>query len=123
MRLSELSTEQAADVLCEITPHVEAIITDEDLTEELRAVIKPGDGVTKAQLAVIFMQKLSRAVPILLRKRRAEVFGILSALNDKSAEEIAQQNVLVTMCQIREIIKDRELLDFFKSCADSQGSE
>ena len=123
MRLSEFSTEQAMDVLCEITPRVEAILADEELTAEITALIKPEEGMTWAQVALNFMQKLSRIVPILLRKRREDVYGILSAVNDKSAEEIAQQNVLVTMCQIREIIRDRELLDFFKSCADSQGSE
>ena len=121
MKLSELSTDRAADVMCELTPYIANIVSDEALTAELRAAASK-DAVTKAELIADGLDKINRLVPIVLKKLRADVYGILSAVNEKSAEEIAQQNIIRTMMQIREIAKDKELLDFFKSCADSQGS-
>ena len=36
---------------------------------------------------------------------------------EKTAEEIEAQNLLVTLGQLRELLHDRELIDFFGSCA------
>ena len=51
------------------------------------------------------------------------MFGIVGVLNEKTIDEIAKQNIIVTMKQIRDIAKDKELLDFFKSCTDTEGNE
>ncbi len=45
MKLSKLTTDEALDVLCEITPFVSSIISDEDLMETLNKTIKK-DGMT-----------------------------------------------------------------------------
>lgn len=123
MKLSELSTEKAADVLCEITPYSIAIMTDEELMAELKAAIDFKDANTMAEKIALIVGKLSKILPILLKKRREELFGILGALNEKPAEAIAKQNIIITMKQVRYICKDKELLDFFKSCTDMEGSE
>lgn len=123
MRLSEISTERAADVLCEITPYISNIITDEELLEELKKAIAPKGANTRAEFLALGLEKINKIVPIVLKKRKSDVFGVLGVLNDKTAAEIAKQNLLATMRQIKEIIKDKELLDFFKSCAGSEGSE
>lgn len=123
MKLSELSTEKAADVLCEITPYSIAIMTDEELMAELKAAIYFNDANTMAEKIALIVGKLSKILPILLKKRREELFGILGALNEKPAEAIAKQNIIITMKQVRDICKDKELLDFFKSCTDTEGSE
>ena len=123
MNISELSTERATDVLCEIAPYATAIMTDEELMAELKAAVDFNDANTMAEKIALTVGKLSKILPILLKKRRAELFGILGALNEKSANEIAKQNIILTMKQIRDITKDKELLDFFKSCTDSGESE
>ena len=81
------------------------------------------DANTMAEKIALTVGKLSKILPILLKKRREELFGVLGALNEKSAEAIAKQNIIVTMKQIRDISKDKELLDFFKSCTDTEESE
>ena len=122
MRLSEITTDRAADVLCEITTYVANIVTDEDLIGELkRAVV--GKVSTRAELIALATEKINKLVPIILKNRKADVFGILAVLNEKTVEEIGKQNFLTTMKQVKEIIKDRELLDFFKSCAATEGNE
>lgn len=123
MRLSELSTDRATDMLCEITPFVANITADEELLAELKRTIDPKDASTRAELMAKGVEKVTKLVPIILRRRRNDLFGILGALNEKSAEEIGKQNLIVTMMQIREVIKDKELMTFFRSCVDSEGSE
>jgi hypothetical protein len=123
MRLSELSTDRATDVLCEIAPYAINIMTDEELMAELKSAVDFKDANTMAEKIALTVGKVSKIIPILLKKRKGDIFGILGALNDKSVDEIAKQNIVVTMKQIRDISKDKELLDFFKSCTGSEGSE
>ena len=123
MKLSEMTTDRAMDVLCEITPCIANITADEELLEELRSAIDPKTVKTKAELMVKGVEKITKLVPIVLKKRKTDVFGILAALNEKTSEEIGKQNIIATMAQVREVVKDKDLMDFFKSCVGSEGSE
>lgn len=126
MRLSEMTTERAADVLCELTPYISRIATDEELMSEIRNAIDPKKAANRMELMALGAEKLSKIAPILLKKRREELFGVLGVLNNRTAEEIGKQNLLVTFRQIRDVIKDRDLIDFFKSCVNTEektGSE
>lgn len=123
MKLSEMTTDRAMDVLCEITPCIANITADEELLTELRNAIDPKAVKTKAELMVKGVEKITKLVPIVLKKRKADVFGILAALNEKTVEEIGKQNIIATMAQVREVVKDKDLMDFFKSCVGSEGSE
>lgn len=121
MKLSEISTERAADVLCELTPLVDSIITDEDLMQSLSAAVsrEQTEGMSVGQKMLLVSSKLGKIVPILMKKRRAEMFGILAVLNEKTPEQISAQNMLVTMMQVRDLVNDRELIDFFRSCRNT----
>lgn len=123
MRISDLSTEKAASILCEITPFIANISSDEELLKELREAVDVKDVNNKAELMLVGATKLTRIVPILLKRRKDDVFGILAALSETSADEIAKQNILTTVAQIREIIKDKELLSFFSSSVNVGESE
>ena len=123
MKLSEITTDRAAEVLCELTPLVDSIITDEELMQALSAAIGADD---KAEMSIgqkllLVSSKMSKIVPILLKKRKSETFGILGILNGKTPEQIAAQNILVTMMQVRDFANDKELTDFFKSCRNADG--
>lgn len=123
MKLSQMSTDRAADVLCEIAPYAMNIMTDDELTAELKAAVNVEGVNTMAEKIALLVGKISKLLPIILKKRRADLFGILGALNDKTVEEIAKQNIIKTMSQIKDISKDKELLDFFKSCTGTEESE
>lgn len=118
MKLSEISTDRAAEVLCELTPLVDSIITDEELIASLSAAIGKEEQAQMSfgQKLLLVGAKLDKIVPILLKKRKTEMFGILGVLNEKTPEEIAKQGLIATMRQVHDIIRDRELIDFFKSC-------
>ncbi len=123
MKLSELSTDRATDVLCELTPYITNILSDEALLSELRTAVDFKDANTLAEKMALTAGKITNIIPILLKNRKSDVFGILGALNEKSVEEIAKQNFIKTMKQIKDIAKDKELLDFFKSCTSMEGGE
>ena len=123
MKLSQFSTDRAADVLCELTPYVTNILSDADLLAELRSALDVKDATSVAERFALVGNKFAKIIPIVLKGRKEDVFGILGVLNEKSVEEIKAQNIILTMKQIRDISKDKELLDFFKSCTDAEESE
>ena len=123
MKLSELSTDRATDVLCELTPYITNILSDEALLSELRTAIDFKEANTLAEKMALTASKITNIIPILLKNRKSDMFGILGVLNEKSVEEIAKQNFIKTMKQIKDIAKDKELLDFFKSCTSMEGGE
>lgn len=123
MKLSQMTTDKATDVLCEIAPYAMNIMTDEELIEELKSAVDFKEANTMAEKIALTVGKISKILPIVLKKRKIDLFGILGALNEKSVEEISKQNIIKTMSQIKDISKDKELLDFFKSCTDTEESE
>lgn len=123
MKLSEISTERAVDVLCELTPYISNIVTDEDLVAEIRKSIDPKNAANRLELYAMGVEKINKLIPIVFKARKEDVFGIIGVLNEKSPEEISRQNFLVTANQIREIVKDKDLIGFFKSCAEVEGRE
>lgn len=114
MKLSELSTERAADVLCELTPYIANITGDKALLDELANKFD-SKGKSAAELYTFAAHKYATLVPILLKEHREDVFGVLSVLNETELDKIAKQNIMETMKQVREVFQDKELLDFFKS--------
>lgn len=115
MKLSELSTDRALDALCELTPYVSSICTDEDLVSSVGEQINAGENANVYGLFMILARKVGEIAPILLRTHRADVYGILSILNEKDVAEIAAQPIMDTIQQIREAFEDTGLLSFFKS--------
>ena len=122
MKISALSTEKAADVLCEASVYALSILTDEELTAELKSKLEDGRNMSRAELYALGMKKVSIFVPILLKKHKADVFGLLAALNETTVDAIANQNVIKTLLQIREVCKDSDLIDFFRSCASEKSA-
>lgn len=123
MRLSELSTDRATDVLCELTPYIANIVSDEELLEELKKAVDRKDIVNKAQWLAVGAEKITKILPILLKKRKEDVFGILAVMNEKTVEEVAKQKFIMTLKQAKTAFKDKELIDFFKSCMDVEEGE
>ena len=114
MKLSELTTDRAADVLCELTPYIANITGDKSLLDELANKFDR-KGKSAAELYTFAAHKYATLVPILLKDHREDVFGVLSVLNETERDKIAKQNIMETMKQVREVFQDKELLDFFKS--------
>ena len=123
MKLSQISTDHGFDVLCELAVYVSNITADEELMSEIKRAINIKDVKSQAEMIAVGIDKVKKFIPIIFKKHRQDVFEILAVLNDKTAEEISKQKLIITAIQIREVIKDKELIDFFKSCTDMGESE
>ena len=106
-----LSTDKAVDILIEITPYVADIINDSDL----RKVIDKYKKTPAKQI-----QYFAELIPMFLKKHREPVYIILAALNEITVEEIQAQSFTVTVKQIKEIAKDKDLISFFTSFAKAE---
>lgn len=122
MKFSQLTTDKALDVLCEITPYIANIATDDELMAVIGKAVKR-EGMTRAGVLLLGAEKLTKMVPVLLKTHRDDVYGVVAAVNGKTVDEIREQNFMKTTAQIVEVIKDKELLDFFKSCAEPMKDE
>lgn len=119
MRLSELSTDAAASVLLSITPALSNILKDPDLRNKIG---KKADLKDKSVIGIYTagLEKINEIISFLLDTHKADVYEILANLNKTTPDKIAEQNILETMTQMREIIKDKDLIDFFKSWAGTE---
>ena len=123
MKLSEFTTSDGINVLCELSPYVFNIVTDDDLMTELRKAISPKKYTTTVEWIALGAAKVSKIIPIVFKKRKSDVIGILAILNSTTTEKIAKQNLLVTAKQLKELVNDKELISFFKSCAPLEENE
>ena len=122
MRLSELSTDAAASVLLSITPALSNILKDPDLRGKIGKKADLKD-VSVMGIYLAGVDKINEIIPFLLDTHKADVYAILAALNNTTTAKIADQNILVTMTQIMETVKDKDLIDFFKSWAGTEQTE
>ena len=111
-KLSDLGTDECLDVLCAIAPSIQAIVEDKDIMTALGKAIDK-KGLTKAGVLMAAASKLVGAVPLLFKTHREDVYNILSSVGGVTVEEVKAQNMLDTMQQMKEILQDKPLLDFF----------
>lgn len=122
MKLSQLSTDEALNVLCEITPYVSNITEDKDVMETIGTAIST-DGLTKIGVTIAAADRFTKLIPVLLKTHRDDVYGIVATVNGMDVEDIKKQNIIKTMGQVRDVFRDKELLDFFKSFGSPVASE
>lgn len=114
MKLSDLTTDETLDVLCEITPCVEHIVKDENIINTIGNSLDT-NGMTKTGVLMAGLDRISALIPRLLKDHRTDLYHILGAVNRIDPAEIAAQKLTVTLAQIGDITHDEELLTFFRS--------
>ena len=123
MKLSELTTEQAADALCELAPYIDSITHDESILSEIGKVENFENGITQQGLVLVWAGRISKLIPVLLRTHRDDVYGILSIINEKCVDEIAKQSIKETIKQVKNAVEDEDLMSFFDLSASQGKSE
>ena len=109
MKLSEMNTDQLADLYVEIAPAIERITSGEHWPEIAEA--GSGDLTVKKMMTVV--------LPVLLKYNRADVFAILGAANGKGAKEVAKQPFAKTLADARELLTT-DFVDFFSPSASAE---
>lgn len=121
MKISELTTERAADVLCEVSIYALNILSDKELLASLRMQLEGTDGDrTKAELIAIASEKIAELIPLLLKKHKDDVFGIVAAVNGLTLEQVRKQKIIATANAVKEMAQDKDLIDFFRSCVSTE---
>lgn len=123
MKLSELSTDKALDVLCELTPYVSNIASDEAVVESVGKIVDTDRDISLYGKGLLLVERMGEIIHVLLKTHRPDVYGILSVMNERPVAEIAAQKLMVTMAQVRELFRDKEFVDFFKSSAQQEQTE
>lgn len=117
MKLSEMNGEQLATCLCAIAEPIERMADDEEITGALRGCVKRSEaGIFEK---VDLPRAVLRMIPVLLGKHRRDTFLIIGAMNGKTVDEIAKQNGMKTILDIKACF-DKDLFDFFKSSVSAE---
>lgn len=117
MKLSELSTDKALDVLCELTPYVSNIASDDAVVGVVGKIVDTNKDINLYRKGLLLVERMGEIVPVLLKTHRPDMYGILSVMNERPVAEIASQKLMDTMEQVRELFRDEEFVGFFKSSA------
>ena len=117
MKLSEMTTGQAADAMVLLAEPVANIASDAKITSALNAYSKAQkSGKTVAETFGVTVGKIA---PALLQSHRTDVYAIISAMTGKTPEEINQQKIMQTVADIKELW-DGDMQAFFKSAATTE---
>lgn len=118
MKISQMTTDQAADVLVRLADPIARIMGDEEAQKMLEDTIK--GGVENALVG--WSAILTKLVPFCLKKHRTDLFEVIAALDGKTTDEVAKFSFLSTLRVLRDSV-DKELWDFFKSIGGANIAE
>ena len=119
MKLSEMTTNQAADALVRIAEPAAEMINDEKVFE---AVKKGGKLYTKhAAMKDVAAYVMRDIVPLLLKDHRAALYTVLSIMTGKTVKQIGTQLVTETYADIKNSV-DKDLLSFFSFSTEATSS-
>ena len=111
---SELSTDEALEVVLQIAQPITNLIDDEALVKEMRKAMPKGE-TTRIAMQRFGLAKIVKLLNIALKQHREDVYAILAPFNGLTVEEIGKQNFLITCKQVYVLVNDKGFVDFFKS--------
>ena len=110
MKISEMSTDQASDVLVRIADPASNIMHDQDSIAVIEKLAK-ADGDSALSFIA---DNLVPVCTVLLKTHRKDLYEIIAALSGKSKKEIAEQKWYDTIKDIK-ACWDGDLASFFGS--------
>ncbi len=115
MKLSEMTTNQAADAMIRLSEPIGRICDDEDA---VKLIDKMSD-MPNTSIFIAIAKLLPDISKYLLAKHRFDLYEILGALSDKKTEEIGEMNITETLKLIKDSY-DEILADFFTQSAKAE---
>ena len=111
---SELSTDEALEVVLQIAQPITNLIDDKTLVKEMQKTMPKGE-TTQIAMQRFGLAKIVKLLNITLKQHREDVYAILAPFNGLTVEEIGKQNFLITCKQVADLLNDKGFVDFFKS--------
>lgn len=115
MKISELTTDRAADVLCEASIYISNICSDKELMAEISKDLNLKGDESTLEHIMILANKVSALSPLVFKHHKNDIFGIVAVFNGVTAADVGKQNIMITMAQIKDLFDDKEFKDFFTS--------
>lgn len=112
MKISQMSTDQAADVLVRIAQPAANIMDDDDVSIILKDLSKMK--TESVPYIKLFAGMIPRVVPLALKTHRDDLYEIIGAFADMPTSEVGKLNIKQTISVLKDSI-DQELIDFFES--------
>lgn len=119
MKLSEMTGDQLATCLCVISPCAERIAEDDDIVDAIKGCMSVREVEGEKLRYFDIPRAVLRMIPVLLTKHKRDTFMILGAMSGKTADEIAQQNGLKMLADIKAVF-DADLISFFISSGSAE---
>lgn len=119
MRLSDVKGERTFEVIAEIVDPIGSIAEDEAVAEFFKREPVP-KGKTAGQ---VFVGKVRKALPIILREHRDDIVRIFAAIDGTPPAEYLERTDLKSLANdVFELITDEEFLAFLPSGKTEDGS-
>lgn len=112
MKFSEMPTDRAADVMCNVAIPMNNIATDAELLAFLRETST--ERFQKQAFFVSIGETFVKFVPLVFKTHRDDLYAIIMEMTGKKLDEVKKQTLKQTMDDIRGFF-DRDFLDFFTS--------
>ena len=114
MKLSQMTTDNAADALVKISANLNNILDDKEVMDALKEVSKAGVSDKMNGWSLL----LAKLVPLCLKVHRKDLYGIVAVLDGKTEAQVGKLKLIETLAIIKNSV-DKELLDFFSSIGRS----
>lgn len=115
MKLSEMSTKQLANALCQLVQPMANIAKEEELNGLLTGVAKKME-TNKNMTNLEKMGEILPAVTVMLEKRYADTIRIIAIMTGRTDAEVEEMNGFAMVNEMIGSI-DKKFVDFFMSAA------
>lgn len=118
MKISEMTTDQAGEVLARIADPVGRIMADDEAMDIFKSAVAAGtDNALKG-----WGQIVTKLVPFCLRKHKEDLYEVVAALEFKTVDEVGGWMFLKTCAVLKESI-DRDTISFFRSFGGAKAAD
>ena len=118
MKISEMSTSQAASALVRLSGPLSRLMKDGKLKEILQGLANhEGDKDFFEAIADV----VDTAVPMLFGEHLADTLTVVSVMCNKPIKAVEAQGIMTTIAEIYDFAQDKEFVDFLGSLKKSKG--
>lgn len=119
MKLSDVKGDRVFDIIADLIEPIANIASDKEATEMFKKKKVPDGMEAKAFL----MQRLTKALPQLLKGHKKDMIAILSTIEGCSAEEYAEKLTLATLVRdCADLLNDKAFMELFISAQTEEPS-
>lgn len=119
MKLSDVKGDRVFDVIADLIEPIANIASDKEATEMFKKKKVPEGMEAKAFL----MQRLTKALPQLLKGHKKDMIAILSIIKGCSPEEYAEQLTIFTLARdCADLLNDKAFMELFISAQTEEPS-